>query len=590
MLRANQEQFNKRLIIVGLDDQSSEKLNLPLTPPRKVIAKAIDNLTELDASVISIDIMFNGKKTEDHYLIESMKKSGRVVIGGNYENRELNRNDLYVTTSFSDETSHLLNKPEWFYSTINKNILKSAKAIGAINNDSSNLTISYSPIIAYHTGKPCMEIIGKDKSRFITKLSIKTIEVLENAIGQFDSDKKHFIIGKYKLELNDSKCLSINYQSTNDKIQRNYYPFYKIVAKDWKTLCKKEDFKNSIVLIIPASTGMLDFVSCPFLADSTTNTMYGGMMHANIINQILEKNYLYQVPSIYVTLSFISFMIIFIFLVYLIPLWIGIILFILISVTYITTSAVLFSDFNVIGLNLILFEILLLLSFCLSLGLKYIRNRQIKSIFSRFVGDNIMKEVLKIRNEKNLLSGKRQELSILLLDIRGFTKLSDEIPSEDVVKILNSFFDVASDVILFNGGTIDKYMGDAIMAFFGAPIGIDDKEKKAVDSLSEIIEFTKSIKFQGHTLKIGGAITTGEVIVGNIGCSKKLEYTIIGPAVNLAARLESLNKKHKTSILFDSKTAEKCGRKDEIISIAKEEIRGFSEKVEIFTLKSKSEE
>jgi len=128
------------------------------------------------------------------------------------------------------------------------------------------------------------------------------------------------------------------------------------------------------------------------------------------------------------------------------------------------------------------------------------------------------------------------------------------------------------------------------MAFFGAPIGIDDKEKKAVDCLAEIIEITKNMKFQGYSLKIGGAITTGEVIVGNIGCSKKLEYTIIGPAVNLAARLESLNKKYKTSILIDLNTAEKCERKDEIISIAKEEIRGFSEKIELFTLKPKSEE
>lgn len=577
--RPDQQQLSQKLILVGLDDKSSEMLNTPLVPPRRMIAAAIDNLTELGVKVIAIDMMFNGAKEDDSFLVESLKRSSRVVIGGQIDDLS-NRIELVNSKGRIDQKND-----RKYFTTIKKDIAASAAGIGAINSDSSDIFETYLPVVIDKSGQECAEQSPDQTGKtLITKLSIKVFEIAEKSRGKYSEDRSRFSIGKYSIPVCYDGGISVNYQATEPDRQKNYCSFFQVVSDDWKKALSREKFKDSIVLIFPASIGLADFIPCPYLADSTAGTMYGGMIHANLISQILENRYLYRLHPNFVQFCFFLFMMVFVLTVYHFRLWIGLILYFLISILYIVLSTILFSEYQVTGHNFLLFVILLFVSFFLGLGMKYLRNRQIKTVFSRFVGDSIMKELLKIKDESELLSGKRKELTVLLLDIRGFTRLSDEIPSEEVVKILNSFFDVASDIILLNGGTIDKYMGDSIMAFFGAPIGLEEKERKAVDCLYEIIEVTSLIKFEGRHLTIGGAVTTGEVVVGNIGCSRKMEYTIIGTAVNLASRIEALNKKYGTSILMDKTTAERCMRKEALVSVGIEDIRGISEKVELFTI------
>lgn len=157
---------------------------------------------------------------------------------------------------------------------------------------------------------------------------------------------------------------------------------------------------------------------------------------------------------------------------------------------------------------------------------------RIKTFFERYVNPKIIDELL---GQKTLeLKGKRQTVTIFFMDIRGFTKLSERLPAEKVVLILNRYFDIATSVIFKHDGTVDKFVGDAVMAVFNAPTHVKNHELKAVKSAFEI---QNAINEWGK-IKVGIGIHTGEAIIGNIGSKHMMDYTAIGDTVNVAARLE----------------------------------------------------
>ncbi|MBI4738954.1 adenylate/guanylate cyclase domain-containing protein [Candidatus Woesearchaeota archaeon] len=157
---------------------------------------------------------------------------------------------------------------------------------------------------------------------------------------------------------------------------------------------------------------------------------------------------------------------------------------------------------------------------------------KIKTFFSRYVSPKIIDKLLE---KKHLdLSGKRQIITVFFMDVRGFTKLSENISAEEVVKILNQYFNISTDIILKYDGTVDKFVGDAVMAIFNAPTAVSDHELKAVRAALEIQHEIK----KWRKISVGIGIHTGTAVVGNIGSKHKLDYTAIGDTVNTAARLE----------------------------------------------------
>lgn len=166
---------------------------------------------------------------------------------------------------------------------------------------------------------------------------------------------------------------------------------------------------------------------------------------------------------------------------------------------------------------------------------------EIKGAFSRYVSPDVIDEILS-DPDKNYMKTDKREISVLFSDIRGFTAMSEKMKPEQVVEILNEHFEVMSDIILKNRGTLDKFVGDEIMALFGAPIYSESHALKAIKTALEMqeaqAELTKKWKKKfGHDVHIGIGINTGPMIVGNIGCSKRTDYTVIGDSVNTAARL-----------------------------------------------------
>lgn len=195
--------------------------------------------------------------------------------------------------------------------------------------------------------------------------------------------------------------------------------------------------------------------------------------------------------------------------------------------------------------------------------------KKIKKMLGQYVSPAILTSVLDKGSQGVLTAevGSRERLTILFSDIRGFTSISEAVEAEKVVEVLNGYLSGMVDVIFKHEGTLDKFIGDAIMAFWGAPVRVNDHGKRAVTAAMEMISqlelFNETVKAKGLSpLAIGVGINTGEVILGNIGSEKKLDYTVIGDNVNLASRMEGLTKEYGCPVLITETTYEEV--KDEI--------------------------
>jgi adenylate cyclase len=181
------------------------------------------------------------------------------------------------------------------------------------------------------------------------------------------------------------------------------------------------------------------------------------------------------------------------------------------------------------------------------------KEEKIRHIFQKFVPQELIDQFF--QNPEEMLVGQNRELAILFSDIRSFTTISESMAPDDLVNSLNRYFSSMVDIIMYRHGVIDKYIGDAIMAFFGAPVKHDDD---AVSSVLAAMEMTEALdafnanqeKLGKPPFKIGIGINYGIVTVGNIGCDKKMDYTVIGDAVNLASRLEGLTKPYHQPLIF----------------------------------------
>jgi adenylate cyclase len=190
--------------------------------------------------------------------------------------------------------------------------------------------------------------------------------------------------------------------------------------------------------------------------------------------------------------------------------------------------------------------------------------RKFKEAFAKYLSPQVVDEISEHLDDLKLDVGDRTEITILFSDIRGFTSMSEKLPPEEVVKRLNRYLEVMVEVIFKYGGTLDKYMGDEIMAFFGAPKADPDHAKTAcLAALSmhdELERLNEELKSEGAPqMNIGIGINTGEVVVGNIGSDRRMDYTVIGDHVNLASRLQVLNKDFGTEIIISEFTAKAAG-------------------------------
>jgi adenylate cyclase len=217
----------------------------------------------------------------------------------------------------------------------------------------------------------------------------------------------------------------------------------------------------------------------------------------------------------------------------------------------------------------------------------YEEKHLLRDTISRYVSPEMCEEILK--NPALLqLGGRRQEVTVLFADIKGFTNMSANMSPEEVVEVLNLFFTEMVDIVFKYQGTLDKYVGDALMAVFGVPVPLPDAATRAVQCAVAMQRRLARLQAQKRTpiqgMRLG--INTGEAIVGNIGSDKRMDFTVIGDAVNVAARLQELAKELEADTLVSAATYRQVEGRFQLEELTPVVLRGRQEPTPIYRLKT----
>lgn len=216
------------------------------------------------------------------------------------------------------------------------------------------------------------------------------------------------------------------------------------------------------------------------------------------------------------------------------------------------------------------------------------RNEMVVNIFGKYVSPSVVKELVQ-GDIETTLEGQRAELTIFFSDLRSFTNLAETMSAKQTGRLLNTYFDAMIPVIFAQGGTLDKLMGDAIMAFFGSPVELPDHAAKGASAALQMLATLDALKKDSEQpgvagLEVGIGLNTGEVTVGNLGSPAFMDYTVIGDAVNLASRLEGLNKVYGTRIIMGEQTAAKLDGGFVLRELDRVRVKGKQDAVTIYEL------
>ncbi|MEI6843081.1 MAG: adenylate/guanylate cyclase domain-containing protein [bacterium] len=362
-------------------------------------------------------------------------------------------------------------------------------------------------------------------------------------------------------------------------------PFYRVLDGSAVNL-----LKNKIVLLGATSPDLHDEQLTPL---SRGTKMTGIEIQANILNMFLE-NYRLAPISTFLQILWILLSALIPALIFLIlssrrviqPIVVNIV----VGMLYVVAVIILFDNGVVVNLLHITFGWVLSTGSIFSY--RYFATERdrvnLKNIFSKYVSKDVMNEILKDPT-KVKLGGEEKEVTVFFSDIRGFTNLSEGMAPAKLIMILNRYFTAMTNQVLVQGGVVDKYIGDAIMAFWGAPIDDPEQAEHALNaSLAMLIELKKlneELVASGESaINIGIGLYTGPAVVGNVGSDTRFDYTVIGDTVNVASRLEGLNKEYKTNIIVGETTKNKLGDTYPLTYLGSVAVKGRKEPLNIYTI------
>ncbi|MEL6397508.1 MAG: adenylate/guanylate cyclase domain-containing protein [Cyanobacteria bacterium J06626_4] len=216
------------------------------------------------------------------------------------------------------------------------------------------------------------------------------------------------------------------------------------------------------------------------------------------------------------------------------------------------------------------------------------QEKRMKTTLYRYMTPGVADRVMAL-GEDTLMRGERREVTVLFSDIRGYTTLTENLEADKVVEMLNTYFETMVEAVFNFEGTLDKFIGDAIMAVYGAPLPLQNHAwaavQSALDMRQRLVTFNhERVLHNQPEVRIGMGISSGEVVSGNIGSQRKMEYTVIGDGVNLSARLEGVTKQYGCDIVLSEHTYEPCRDKIWVRELDKTRVKGKNQPVSIFEL------
>ena len=579
--------------------------------PRIIFSKIIENLNEAGAKVIGIDLIMSNQDRlsplNDSSLVAAIKKYRNVIVAGKVE----------VATATTIQTGEdggtvykekfLIRKTDFDYNNI---FFRADSGIGLVNvtSDHDGVFRRYLPFIYSPTSERLVPTFGfailnkyfalpnnhlalNEKNFFVLQeISIPKFDVISLLIN-FYGPSRTFRHENLLNVLDDSDF------NTHDEI------FYETEINTWEDSAYQSLFKDKIVLIGSTMPEDKDILPIAFAKGEKKgdNLIYGVEFHANAIQNIISKDFLVKESMrtellLIFLLTFLSFF----------------------STSYLknlkTKYGLLIEMLNLlmmIGLIFVIREfsfflfqeknyVIALVSPSLSIILGYFgstaynfigEKRQkavIKGMFSHYVNPTIVDELV-TNPEKLKLGGENKFLTVFFSDIVGFSTFSEKKSPEHLVKFLNEYLSSMTNLVFINKGTLDKYIGDAVMAFWGAPIPIENHAylacSTALQMQAELVKLRKKWETEGETLiKVRMGINTGNMVVGNVGGKERFDYTVMGDNVNLASRLEGANKEYSTLIMISESTYDEikehflCRELDLII------VKGKSKPIKVYEL------
>ncbi|PJA95627.1 MAG: hypothetical protein CO129_10755 [Ignavibacteriales bacterium CG_4_9_14_3_um_filter_34_10] len=606
------------VIILELNQESDEQIPSKYSRPypRWFYAKVIENLNEAGVRAIGIDVVFSNpdnryNEPNDEQLFNAIKKYKNVVVAGkiNVEQESL-QEDIYDQSNSS--SVGIIRKKNENYGNI---FFEADSSIGIVQTirDYDGVLRSYLPYV--YSEVSTLKYIPTFSFAVLNKyLGKHPFYCSKNSNSHFDYNKVY--IPKYT-----PYSMLVNYYGPDATFKR--IKFIDVIDdKDFRT--KTEDevgedinlwdnseygllysgiFKDKIVLIGSTEPEDRDYFQTSFQKKGidVKNQMYGVEYHANMIQNVLWKNFIFMQSK---TSEAFTILLIFVIVFWgsslikelkfsshwLIEIVNAALIIFLIWLIY-RISFYLFIEHNYI-ITFIRTVISVLIAYFAITSFYFLNERSqkkiIKGMFSHYVTGDLVTELLN-NPEKLKLGGEKRNIAILFSDIAGFTSFSEKLSATELVNFINAYLNEMTKIVLKNKGTLDKYIGDAVMAFWGAPIELNNNEElacrtaiemqKKLDELRAIWELPEAKQLQ---VRIG--INCGEVVVGNIGGETRFDYTVMGDNVNLASRLEGANKQYNTFIMVGENVFNAIGDKIIVRELDNIRVKGKLKPTKVFEL------
>jgi adenylate cyclase len=520
------------IAIVGIGEQSFTELGEQWPFPRALHAEAITRLARDGARVIAYDVQFTepSNPSDDQALADAVARAGNLVL---------------ATTAVDDRgRTNVLGGDR---------VLRSLRARAA------------------HAG------LTTDSGRVVRRTS-RELEGLETfSVAAVERYQRRQMAAD---DFPDPAWIDYHGRTNVETV-----PFHRIVRGDFRP----GTFEDRIVLVGATAPSLQDVHPTSVSGDQF---MYGVEIHANTISTVLRDFPLREVPG-WVTGALILLFgavgpLIAIRFGPLRAAFIGLAL----AGLYAAFVQLVFNSGVIVGF--LYPEASLALGVVGALGVALVLNaferERVRDIFSRFVPEPVVDEVLKNVDEDLRLGGELQVVTVLFSDIRGFTTFSETREPDEVIEVLNRYLTSMTDVILRHGGTLVAFMGDGIMAVFGAPIPTDDHADRAYAAAREMAgpaldQFNEWLRSsgQGDGFRIGVGLNSGAVMAGNVGSQQRLEYTVIGDTTNTASRIEGMTKGTPHMILLSESTrAMMIHEHPDLVEMDAMEVRGRQAKVVIW--------